>query len=64
MYNSIEDIKEVLYFAQEIDNQSLINTCAEELAFKMKEKDPKLDYKELLFQYGYSNDDHSIFTRR
>lgn len=64
MCNTIEDIKEVLYFAQEIDNQSLINTCAEELAFKMIEKNPRLKYKDLLFQYGYSNDDHSIFRRK
>ena len=64
MCNSIEEIKEVLYFAQEIDNQSLINTCAEELAFKMIENNPKLSYKDLLFQYGYSNDNHSIFRRK
>lgn len=64
MYNSIEELKEVLYYAQEIDNQSLINTCAEELAFKIKEQNPNLDYGELLFQYGYSNDDHSILKRR
>ncbi len=63
MYNSIEDIKEVLYFAQEIDNQSMINACAEELAFKMIEKNPRLSYKDLLFQYGYSNDNNSIFRR-
>ena len=50
MCNSIEEIKEVLYYAQEIDNQTLINTCAEELAFKRLEQNPRLDYKELLFQ--------------
>ncbi len=64
MCNSIEEIKEVLYYAQEIDNQLLINTCAEELAFKMLEKNPNLKYSDLLFQYGYSNDDHSIMKRK
>ena len=64
MYNSIEEIKEVLYYAQEIDNQSLINTCAEELALKMKTINPAMDYDQLLFQYGYSNDNNSIYKRR
>ena len=64
MCNTIEEIKEVLYFAQEIDNQTLINTCAEELALKIKSMNPNMDYEQLLFQYGYSNDNNSIYKRR
>lgn len=64
MHDTIDELKEVLYFAQEIDNQQLINTCAEELAFKLRDMNPNLDYNQLLFQYGYSNDDHSLYQRR
>ena len=64
MHDTIDELREVLYYAQEIDNQQLINTCAEELAYKLKEVNPHLDYNQLLYQYGYSNDDHSMCRRR
>lgn len=64
MHDTIDELKEVLYFAQEIDNQQLINACAEELALKIKDQNPNFDYNQLLYQYGYSNDDHSIIRRR
>ena len=42
-------------YAQEEDNQSLINSCAQDIARIMCDIDHNLDYDQVLCQYGYSN---------
>lgn len=56
MYDSMKDLFEGLYYAQEVENQSLINEYAEDIARRIKDLNPNLDYNELLYQYGYSSD--------
>lgn len=55
MHDTIKEMFDVLYYAQETDNQSLINDCALEIARKIKDENPNLDYKQLLYQYGYND---------
>ena len=56
IHDSMKDLLEGLYFAQEVDNQSLINEYAQDIARRIKDLNPNLDYNELLYQYGYSRD--------
>lgn len=55
MQDSIDELIQVLYYAQETENQALINICAQDIAWKLKEQNSHLNYKELLYQYGYND---------
>lgn len=45
-------------YAQEEDNQLLINSCAQDIARIMCDMDHSLDYNQVLCQYGYN--DHKL----
>jgi len=53
MKYSLNELKNVLIYAQESDNQPLINSCAEDIARLICDIEPNLNYDDILYQYGY-----------
>ena len=55
MKYSLNELKNILTYAQESDNQPLINACAEDIARMICDISPKLNYDDILYQYGYQS---------
>ena len=53
MKYTLNELRNMLVFAQELDNQSLINNYAEDIARLMCDMNHNLNYDDLLYQYGY-----------
>ena len=45
----------MLIYAQEVDNQLMINNYAEDIARLMCDMNHDLNYDQVLYQYGYQN---------